>query len=355
SIAEGFNEIRLEDALLGGGNALARIGVRLEPLARTALPECRRWWRLPADVRIPRRTTESFSSLTKLVYHPHQWVLRYAARLSAGRAANLTDGPLLYGNLAHRLFEAYFARLPDGRLPGRPSSDPELGAWLRRTLAEIVEREGAVLNEPGMGVTRERILATIEHAFFALLAHLEEAAIVRVAAETWHDVPFRPDGGDVRLCGAIDLLLEDARGREIVLDVKWGRPDDRGREIAENRALQLATYAYMRSRPEAAGRWPPHAYFIVQTGDIIAADARIFPSARAFEPEAPETAEQVWRRLVRTVDWRLAQLDAGAIEVNAEGTDPDERPTPPEDALAIDAHPDRYDDYAGLTGWGPGA
>ena len=356
SIVEGFNEIRLEDALLGGADALAKVGIALEPLARRALPECRRWWRMPADVRIPHRTTESFSSLTKLVYHPHQWVLRYAARLSAGRAANLTDGPLLYGNLAHRLFELYFARLPDGRLPGRPArSDPELEAWLRRTLAGIVEREGAVLDEPGMGVARDRVLATIEHAFFALLEHLDEAGIVRVAAETWHDVPFKPDDGDVRLCGAIDLLLEDARGREIVLDVKWGRPDHRGREIAENRALQLATYAYMRSRPEAAGRWPQHAYFIVQTGDIVAADTRVFPSAKAFAPEAPETAEQVWRRLVRTVDWRLAQLDAGAIEVNAAGTDADERPTPPEDALAIDADPDRYDDYAGLTGWEPGA
>src|SRR5690606_38154928 len=115
--------------------------------------------------------------------------------------------------------------------------------------------------EPGMGVMREHVLATIEHAFFALLGHLDEAGITRVAAEVWHDVPFRASNGDTRLCGAVDLLLEDARGREIVLDVKWGGLDRRGREIAENRALQLATYAYMRSHPETAGRWPQHAYF----------------------------------------------------------------------------------------------
>jgi len=360
SIAEGFNEVRLEDALLGGAASLAPLGVSLEPIERRPLPVRRRWWRLPPGVCVPHRSVESFSSLTKLVYHPHQWVLRYAARLSAGRAANLAGDALLYGKLAHRLFEAYFARLPNGELAARPAN-AELARWLGSTLADIVEREGAVLDEPGMGVMRERVLATIEHAFFALLGHLDEAGITRVAAEVWHDVPFAPGSGDTRLCGAVDLLLEDARGREIVLDVKWGGLDRRGREIAENRALQLATYAYMRSHPETAGRWPQHAYFIVQTGDIVAADARIFPSARVFAPDIPETAEQVWRRLIRTYDWRLAQIDAGAIEVNVADTDPDEPATlpeglaaPPEDALVVDAPPDRYDDYVALTGWEPG-
>ncbi len=360
SIAEGFNEVRLEDALLGGAESIAPLRVPLEPIERRPLPVRRRWWRLPGGVRIPRRSTESFSSLTKLVYHPHQWVLRYAARLTPGRAANLTDGALLYGKLAHRLFEAYFASLPNGAFTARPAQT-ELDRWLRRTLAEIVEREGAVLDEPGMGVTRERVLATIERAFFALLGHLDEAGIARVSPEVWHDVPFRPDGGDTRLCGSVDLVLEDGRGREIVLDVKWGGLERRGQEIEENRALQLATYAYMRSRPEAAGRWPQHAYFIVQTGDIVAADARIFPNARVFAPAMPETAEQVWRRLLRTYDWRLEQIDAGAIEVNVAATEPDdpvtppdELTTPPADGLAVDMGPDGFDDYVALTGWEPG-
>src|SRR5690606_29974178 len=47
SIAEGFNEVRLEDALLGGADAIAPLGVRLQPLERKPLPACRRWWRLP--------------------------------------------------------------------------------------------------------------------------------------------------------------------------------------------------------------------------------------------------------------------------------------------------------------------
>ena len=355
SVARGFNEVHVEEALLAGADAIPALDVPLEPLPSRPLPERRRWWQLPADVRIPPRETESYSSLVKLLYHPHQWVLRYAARLTPGRAANLASGALLYGKLAHRLFEAYFARLPNGTLPGIPArDDAELAPWVARALPEIIEREGAVLDEPGMGVTRERIVATLERALYALLDHLHEAGIVRVVAETWHDAPFETASAATRVRGAIDLLLTDTRGREVVVDVKWGGLDWRGAEIAENRALQLATYAFMRSRPDAAGRWPAQAYFIVSSGDIVAADNRIFPSAVTFPPEIPESAEQVWQRLRRTFDWRRAQLDAGAIEVNVDGTEPDERSRSPDDALAAPVYPDNFDDYAELTGWEPG-
>lgn len=354
SVAEGFNELRVEDALLGGENALAALDVSLEPLEQRALPEKRRWWRLPPEVRIPRRESESYSSLQKLVYSPHEWVLQYAARLAPGRAANIAGDALLYGNLAHRLFEAYFERFPDGRLDEHSAErDADLRQWLARELPALVEREAAVLDEPGMGVTRERVLATIEHALYALLLHFKQAGIVRVISERPHDVPFETGAGTLRLRGSIDLLLEDAHGREIVLDVKWGGAERRGREIAENRALQLAAYAYMRSR-ETGDRWPPQGYFIVTTGDIIASDTRVFPNAIPFPPDEPLTSRQLWERLGRTYDWRMAQLDAGAIEINAAGTEPEPLFEPPEEGLETDAAPNRYDEFASLLGWEPG-
>src|SRR5690606_25825147 len=124
-VAEGFREVRVEDALLGGERAIRGLGVPLEPAERNRLPAKRRWWRLPADVRIRRRDAESYSSLHKLVHYPHQWVLRYAARLAPGRAANIAGDALLYGNLAHRVFERYFARFPEGRLPSSGAREPD--------------------------------------------------------------------------------------------------------------------------------------------------------------------------------------------------------------------------------------
>lgn len=353
SLARGFTEISVEDALFSGAPTLPSLDVETAPLEPRALPRKRRWWRLPAGVAVPRRTSESYSSLSKLAYYPHQWVLHYAARLQPGRAENLAAGALLYGTLAHRLFEAWFAQFADGRLPGS-IDEAEVRRWAASELRALVRSEGAVLESPGMGVTRERIFRVLEQALLALLRHLRSADIVRVEAERWHETPCAGDAGEFTLQGAIDLLLTDSAGREVVLDVKWSGREWRGSEIAENRALQLATYGYFRSVASASRRWPEQAYFIVTHGDIVAADTSVFPEAIAFPPETPLTADAVWRRLLGTCAWRRGQLDAGEIEINIDGTEPDEASRPPEGSLEAMPGGDRFDPFGALTGWEPG-
>ena len=89
----------------------------------------------------PPREVESYSSLVKLCDYPHEWVLQYAARLRAGRAAAVMDGTRLFGNLGHRLFEEFFRTRADW--PTLP--DEAVFAWVRSELPGIIEREGAVL------------------------------------------------------------------------------------------------------------------------------------------------------------------------------------------------------------------
>lgn len=389
SLARGFNEARVEDALLAphaierpsGAEReaeIAALAVPTEPLAPRRLPGRRRSWQLPSDRRLAPREQESYSSLQKLIHYPHEWVLEYAARLRSGRAAGLARGGLLHGKLAHRLFETYFGEHPDRASRKREQLTP----WVSATLPGLIRSEGAVLMEPGMGVTREAVARTLGYALEQLLRHLEAAGIEQVAAETRHEAAFMPfpheeARRDVRLCGVIDLLLTDRRGREIVVDVKWGGEDRRGAELERNRALQLATYAYMRRfaggkarRPDPGVRgdgpiplelplehsphWPAQAYFIVTTGNMLARDTNVFPDAVVFGPEVPETSAELWARVVRSVEWRWAQLSTGFIEVNAEGTEPVLHCLPPEDALAPAPEPDTFDEFTWLTGWEEG-
>src|SRR5690606_20564589 len=44
SVARGFNEVRIEDALLGGDETVRAVNVPLELLEQRPLPERRRWW-----------------------------------------------------------------------------------------------------------------------------------------------------------------------------------------------------------------------------------------------------------------------------------------------------------------------
>ena len=312
SLFDGLNEVRLDQTLFDGtkpGIPVLLLGT--ETVTPKPLPRPKRWWDLPQDCVLQPSETESYSSLDKVIYYPHQWVLTYPARLQAGRAADLAEGNMLAGNLAHRLFQDFF----DEHADWYALDESAITAWLAEALQRLIRQEGAVLFEPGRGVDRERVAAVIHDSFRRLLAHLKSADVEAVAAEYPALAPYK----NIQLGGAIDLLLRTRRGREVVLDVKWGGEDRRGEALQDNRHLQLAIYAYLRKAASRDSRWPPQAFFIVSTGNLLAQDADVFPDAVVFPPDSDEGIEGLWRRASHSFDWRWTQLAKGQIEVNAEG------------------------------------
>ena len=334
----GWKEARLDEGLLQGREeALAALAIPAPPLARKPLPRKRRWWRL--DAPIPRRETESYSSLAKAYYHPHQWVLDYHARLRGSRITGVADGPLLYGSLAHRVFEKFFAENENWRA----LSNARTQSWLDATLDDLIETEGAVLLEHGRAVDRQRVTTALERGLFGLLEHLERAAAVRATSEQAIEKPF--DGGVLR--GYADLVLERADGTRAVLDAKWGSEPFRKMEIEQGRHLQLAVYGFTLGED---GTWPACGYYIVTTGNVLAPERGFFAAAQGADNA--EDARMVWERSLATRRWRLEQLRRGAIEVNA-GAEPDDASAPPAGALETRVAPDRFDDFVWLTGLAP--
>ncbi len=348
SAFEGWTETRIEDAMFAspGETSLPALSVPTEPLEAKALQQPRRWWQLPDDCKISAREQESFSSLDKLLRYPHDYVLTYSAKLYRGRVSDMTDENLLYGNLAHRLLERFFATATDWSRIG----EGDVRAWLAEHLPVLVRQEGALLHAPGRGVIRERVLATLESTLARLLAHLRSAGIEEVTAEHYGEAPFK----DSALRGTIDLLLRDARGREIVLDVKWGGQAYKGADLAANRHLQLATYAHLRHFASRTARWPYQAYYIASTGNVLAPDVSVFPNALVFAPPAGEDTDALWARVGAAYDWRRAQLAAGRIEVVAAGTEVTAESDPPARAFDCAARPSLFDEFTWLTGWDEG-
>ena len=340
---EGYERIEIEPALLRRQATLQPLGVDTRPLVLNPLPAPRRWWSLPEDCPLVPRETESYSSLSKLCDYPHEWVLGHAARLQAGRAAEVMDGSRLFGNLGHRLFEEFFRAHGDWR----EIRDEDVRAWVGTHLPGIVEREAAVLLGPGRGVERVRVISILERALLVLLAHLRVAGVEEVSPEASREAPFE----DCRLTGYIDLALTCERGAKAVLDVKWARQNDRRDLLAANRAFQLATYAYLQKTVDGADRWPDGAYFILETANVVASDQETFPDAIVAAPADGEGVSHLWGRVAVTYRWRWAQLARGRIEVVTNSTQPDPDLTPPEAGLAPVDGGDRYDDFLHLTGW----
>ncbi len=338
NLFDGLLEVRVEDALLNG-TSLDAIGIATRPLPVRTLTTPRRWWQLPDDVEIPRRPVESYSSLSKLFDWPHGYVLRYAANLRPGRAQDLSDGNRLYGNLAHRLFERYFnENLLWGLLDTAGRRE-----WFARELPSLIETEAALLLEPGHGVEKQRVSTTLERALVALIDHLRAADVGSVQPELHVEAPFK----SILIGGDIDLLLTDRRGREIVLDIKWGSEKFRAEQLRSNRHVQLAAYAYLRRTK----RFPYQAFFIIESGHILAQDASVFPDAVVCPPNNGESVEDLWRHVGASYDWRWKQLADGRIEANVAGTQPTQASNPPAAALDASDDPDRFDDFVNLTGW----
>ncbi len=338
NLFDGVLEVRIDDALLSGTSSDA-IGVATRKLPVRTLTNPKRWWQLPDDAEIPRRPTESYSSLSKLFDWPHGYVLRYAANLRLGRAQDIADGNRLYGNLAHRLFERYFnENVLWALLDAQGRRD-----WFAEVLPALMETEAALLLEPGRGVEKQRVTTTLERALVSLIDHLKSADVVSVQPELHAEAPFK----SIRIGGDIDLLLTDPRGREIVLDIKWGAEKFRGDQLRANRHVQLATYAYLRR----AKRFPYQAFFIIESGHILAQDASVFPDATVYAPDNGESVEELWKRVGVSYDWRWKQLARGRIEANVAFTQPTDESNPPASALETSDDPDRFDDFVNLTGW----
>ena len=335
-IKHGWIDVPLDESLLVGEESiLDKIAIPTPRLERKPLPTPRRWWRIERP--LPVRETESYTSLNRTCYYPHQWVLTYAAKLRSGGINGVADGPLLKGSLAHRLFERFFTEHDDWRW----LDDEQIHRWLDRTIRDLIEKEGAVLLENGRGVDRQQVITTLEHGLVRLLDHLRTANVRGAKSEQTVQRPFP---GSV-LHGEADLVVIDSDGHEAVLDAKWGSEQYRQDEIAAGRHLQLAVYGYALGE-EA---WPSTGYYIVTTGNVVAPDAGFF--ARAIVTEGEEV-QSIWRKSLVTRHWRLEQFARGEIEVNADA-EPDAASEPPDGGLETRVEADRFDDFRWLTGVAP--
>jgi hypothetical protein len=298
---------------------------------------------LPKDVELPKRDFESYSSLDAYIHSPYQWLLKYAARIRPGSLATVNDGPLLKGNLAHRLFEDYFNSHGDIQ-----SLSPEqVPDWVDEHIPALLQREGALLLEPGRQAECERFITVIQDALTTLVEHLQQAGAVSVAMELHQEGLYT--GG--KLTGSIDLLATTGDGREAVVDIKWGGNNFRRDSLREGSYLQLATYAQLRLAAGAES-FPMLSYFIVSDSNMLNLAHSFFPRAEIISPDTEENAAQYWERFQHTWRWRKEQFDTGLIEVTVDGTEPTENSLPGEAGLPMPEASDKFNDYRVLTGWG---
>ena len=331
---DGLSLESLEELLTG------HAGEELLEVAPASLPRRRRWWTLPSEVKISRRPRESYSSLNLFINAPHQWVLKYVARLNPSNLLAVTDQNRLYGNLAHRMIDRFFRTGTAHTLRG-----DALASWLSREFDAVVAQEGAVLLMPGRRMHCERLRSALGRALEEIQRQFVAAGIQVVESE--RDLAGTFPGGDLE--GQADLVVRNQSGQQAIVDMKWAGTNAHKDRLAKNRHLQLAVYAEMLR--QETGAWPAVSYFILEASRLIALDNGFFPEAQTVQSGATGTTSNLWEQLVVAWKWRRSQIDAGMIEVAIPSIDPTPESVAPPNALAPEELREEYDEYRWLAGW----
>ncbi|MBM4094581.1 MAG: PD-(D/E)XK nuclease family protein, partial [Planctomycetes bacterium] len=319
-----------------------------------SLPQLRRWWKLPSGRHLAGRDLESFSSLEKFIYSPYAWVLQHKAHLRAGPLSNLRLQPdsKLKGTLLHRLLDLVLAA-PTAEIDWRTAIQPLLSSWLEGRWQTLLEQEGANLLLPGRIADGAALLESGKAALWELFQQMRAAGVTTAASNV--ALPATPFFGG-NLGGIVDLVVESESARAGVIDLKLGGRETREKELADNRQLQLAVYGYLLARQR--GGWPEGAFFILGSRRMLAQTNRYLLNARVVAPGTSSIGLQsCWSDFERVWHWRRRQLDAGWIEVTAEGADPEDRapgvpePVPPLPLWQATEEHAKYNAFDALTGW----
>jgi hypothetical protein len=248
------------------------------PGALRAVVRPTRAWRASAAL-FGVEQSQSPSSLSDFIGCSLKWSLEKTARIRAGETGTLPKAEQLAGKLAHEIL----SRL----LTGAPL-EPRAA---REAAYRMFDREGPRLAAPyflpGADAARAEAQLSIGLAAEVLTGILDTAGMRVEMAE--QNIVCEAGDWQGRLHGRPDLVVGPPRA---VVDLKWGWASGRRRELENGTALQLAAYSRML-RPTPTAAWPPVAYFILRTQQLLTTSA-IFHGEERIQGADPE---ETWSRV----------------------------------------------------------
>lgn len=310
----------------------------------------RRWWKLADPRYLGPKDFESFSSASKFVFSPYQWVLGYKAQLQPGLLFRnqIAYGSRQLGNLLHRLIELALA--PDSSLEWPLVSRQDFHSWLDAAWQKLLPADGANLLLPGNHSQAESLMDEAKRGIWSLIEHLRAGSVTKTEINVSADpVPFV--GG--KLIGYIDLLVQTHAGRKAIIDLKYSGHKRKRAELENNLQLQLAVYGYLTA---SGGAWPESAFFILKTRALLKQDNRFFPNGEIVKSNPSDSGlEACWNEFKTVWSWRRDLLDKGWIECTIAGAAPgsaaEPSSIPPIPRWLSKTDEDRFNDFDVLTGW----
>lgn len=247
---------------------------------------------------IGKRETESPDSLSDLFSCPFRWLVTRLGRLSGGLSASLSSPEELEGWFIHEILRRL---LEQGKQPPKAAA---------KNAGRIFDRQGPFLAAkfflPGHDDLRARVRSNTETAAAQIFRLIEQVGFSIEAVE--QDYEQKVSSLGIKLRGRPDLVFDSPRA---VIDFKRGGIKFRRTELANGTSIQLAVYGHLLRGKESAP-FPPAAYFMLKTGQLITTDPRAFPEAIAINGIG---LKETWQAIKNTYKAVQQELARGEIRI----------------------------------------
>jgi ATP-dependent helicase/nuclease subunit B len=293
------------------------------------------------NAQLTQREHETLTSLEALFYYPHQWVFRHKAKLSKSAILSVVRENTLKGNIAHRFFELVLEQ--NFYYWTRQDADK----WVDENSKKLFQREAATLLMYGFEPERVQLERQIKYAIWTLINFIRYNKWTVLGTEK--ELKGKFNGLDVK--GRADIVLQ--RDNEYcVLDLKWSGHSYRERLIKNGEDLQLVMYSRLLTEEDD---WAHTAYFIIENARLIARNTLAFKDIKALMPDvdAFEMNAAIWEKMLKTYNWRIAQIGNGKVEIRTEMTAKELEEIYGDellDVLEMKSEDAKFDDYRTLIG-----
>lgn len=253
-------------------------------------PQARAHWTLPAAAiaKLADRK-ESATSFERLADCQMRWMLLDVLRLSRGRFAEIPGPDQLLGNLAHEIANHVLR-------PGPVADAEDIRRLVDAVFDSLLSAIAAPLEQPEFAGELAAARTRVPAALAELARLLRAKGLEVVGTELDREAEFA-DG--LAVLGRLDLVVRHPTDGLGVIDLKWTRSAKRRREeLADGRALQLATYGAIADPGTATPA--PGAYYLLNQRRLIGPVGAIVSDE---EVEVKRSLADTWTDLMRT--WRL--------------------------------------------------
>lgn len=294
------------------------------------------------NLNLPEKIDQfSVTELDTFLYYPHSWFLRKQMKFYGSSLSKIKDVNALMGNIAHKMFEFLLKEklhLADNEV---------ISEWYFEVFGSLIEAEGLPFLEFG----KEPELASFRKKLhFSILSFVHA-----VRKNNWNVVGTEEvllgKLGINPIKGITDVVLE-RNGQFLIVDLKWGGKTFRRNMLRSKEDIQLMLYSKYFGD---VATWLDTCFYIIRDGTFITRTDGLFVASELVgnQDEYAAIYEEMYERLLKTMNWRFEQMAQGQLELRSKENAPALDELYGEklfDLLPLKNDDFRFDDFGALLG-----